>query len=188
MRYFNSLSVAVMAASLVLLAAEPAARGQEVPKIAVIDVVKLLEESEPGRAGIESLRALQKQKNDQAQALTGEVADLRQRIADGQLALAQDKLEELQKQLEEKAIALKRFQDDANRELQTGQQRMLKEIQDKVMPIINQVGQEGGYSMIFNKFESGLVFASEAIDITDTVMERLNSSVADPAAAADSGS
>ena len=35
------------------------------------------------------------------------------------------------------------------------------------MPVINQVGKELGYTLIFRKFESGLIYADEAIDITE---------------------
>ena len=38
-----------------------------------------------------------------------------------------------------------------------------------------------GLAAIFNKFESGLVYASDAIDITDTVIKRFNDAA--PAAA-----
>jgi hypothetical protein len=41
--------------------------------------------------------------------------------------------------------------------------------------------------VIFNKFESGLVYASEAVDITDTVIKNFNDTAgaaAAPAAAA----
>ncbi len=36
------------------------------------------------------------------------------------------------------------------------------------MPVINQVGKEQGYTLIFRKFESGLIYADEAVDITDS--------------------
>lgn len=159
---------------LVAAAASPAVFAQEVPKVAVIDVVLLLEESDAGKEGIDKLKALQKQKTDERSAMQAKAADLRAKIADGQFSLATEKLDELKKELEDKLIELQRFNDDANRELEKSQQKMLVDLQGKVMPIINAVGEEGGYTMIFNKFESGLVYASEAIDITNEVMNRLN--------------
>ena len=35
-----------------------------------------------------------------------------------------------------------------------------------------------GFAAIFNKFESGLVYASEAIDITDIIIRRFNENTA----------
>ncbi len=42
------------------------------------------------------------------------------------------------------------------------------------MPVINQVGKELGYNMIFRKFESGLIYADDALDITTQVIQRLD--------------
>jgi outer membrane protein len=177
--------VAVVAA-LVTGSLTATAGAQVPPKVAVINVVQLLEESDAGRQGIEGLKELQTQMTDERNTMQAEAQDLRTKISDGQFSLNEEKLAELQKQLEDKLIELQRFNDDANRELQKSQEQMLTNIQGKVMPIINAVGQEGGYTMIFNKFESGLVYASDAIDITAEVMERLNSSAADDAAASGS--
>jgi outer membrane protein len=40
--------------------------------------------------------------------------------------------------------------------------------------VIDAVGQERGLTLIFNKFQSGLVYADEAVDITDDVIRRFN--------------
>lgn len=46
-------------------------------------------------------------------------------------------------------------------------------IDEKVMPVVNQVGKEKGYTTIFRKFESGLIYADESADITALVVQRL---------------
>ncbi len=177
MMQWKTISPLALVAGLVVVSATPASFAQGVPKVAVINVVRVLEESDAGKLGIEALKALQKQKTDERSVITDQVQELRSRIAEGQFSLTGEKLSELKKELEDKVIELQRFNDDANRELQKRQEKMLFEIQGKVMPIINAVGREGGYAMIFNKFESGLVYADEAIDITAEVMTRLNNSV-----------
>ena len=185
MMQLRTISRLALVAGAFVASATPSVSAQP-PKVAVINVVQVLEESDAGKLGIEALQALQKQKTDERAAITAEAQGLRSRIAEGQFSLTGEKLAELKKELEDKVIELQRFNDDANRELQKSQEKMLLEIQGKVMPIINAVGREGGYTMIFNKFESGLVYADEAIDITAEVMTRLNNSVA--AAPAESGS
>ena len=180
MMQLKTVSRLALAAGLVVASATSSI-AQESPKVAVINIVQFLEESDAGKKGIEALKDLQKQKTDERALITPEAQGLNSKITDGQFSLAEEKLAELKKELEDKAIELQRFNDDANRDLQQSQEKMLFEIQGKVMPIINAVGREGGYTMIFNKFESGLVYADEAIDITAEVMTRLNSASADPA-------
>jgi Skp family chaperone for outer membrane proteins len=36
------------------------------------------------------------------------------------------------------------------------------------------VGREQGLTLIFNKFQSGLVYADQSVDITDDVIRRFN--------------
>ena len=52
----------------------------------------------------------------------------------------------------------------------------------KIMPVVDQIGKEMGLAAIFNKFESGLIYASDAIDITDVVIKRFNDAQGAPAA------
>jgi outer membrane protein len=172
-------------AAAVLLAAAGAlpAAAQEL-KVAVINTEQVLLESATGKAALAELRQLREAKEAEGEALSKEVDDLRKRLTEGRLSLAEDKIAELERQLEEKGIALRRFQDDANRELNQRRDEVLAAIDRKVLPIINQVGQEQGYSLIFRKFESGLVFASEEVDITGEIIRRLDAGGAASAPAA----
>jgi len=44
----------------------------------------------------------------------------------------------------------------------------------KLLGIINDVGKEHGYTMIFERGTPGLVYAKEALDITEQVVQRFN--------------
>ncbi len=90
------------------------------------------------------------------------------------LSLSEDKIADLQKQLSDKQIAMQRFGQDADKELGDARDKELLALEGKIKPVIDQIGKEMGLAVIFNKFESGLVYASDAIDITDTVIKRFN--------------
>ena len=40
--------------------------------------------------------------------------------------------------------------------------------------MINEIGAERGFTLIFNKFQSGLVYADDGVYITDDVIRRFN--------------
>ena len=153
-------------------AAAPAASGPV--RIAVIDTEKILLSSTAGKKAVADLKKLQEQREKELGARAQELKDLQAKLNDGRLSLAQDKLADLSKQYEEKEIALRRAQDDATRELTKKRDEMLAQIDDRVMPVINQVGKELGYTLIFRKFESGLIYADEAVDITNVVIQRID--------------
>lgn len=171
MRRFAPLVVAIVA-----LAAAPSfaqtAIGQA--KIAVLDVRRILADSTAGKDALTRLQKLQQDKEGEGRTMQQELVDLENKIKQGRLSLAEDKLIAMQKEYEDKGIALRRFQDDANRELGKARDEAFAEIERRIMPIIDQVGRELGVTLIFNKFESGLVYADEGVDITAQVLAKFN--------------
>ena len=143
-------------------------------KIAVIDVARIMTESKRGQAVVAELEKLQVDKRGQLEGLNNEIVELRNRIQEGRLSLAEDALEKLRVELQEKALQLERAREDAERELQAMQQTDIKKVEADVMPIIQEVGRDLGFSLIFNKYQSGLVFAVDEVDITDEVLVRFD--------------
>jgi outer membrane protein len=165
-------------------AAAPAPAPSGSMKFGVINVERLVQESALGKEAFNRVKKLNEQKKEEGDKLQKELRDMEQKLADQGSALADDKREALQKSYQEKAIAFKRFQDDANRDLEAAQKKELGELERRVFPVINQVGKERGYTLIFNKFQSGLVYADDGVDITDEVLKQFNTTVAVPAAKA----
>ena len=152
-------------------------------RVAVIDVQKVLTQSTSGKAAYEKLRALQEERIAKAKTLDEDAKKLEAEIGTKRLSLSEDKLAEMQKQLADKRIAIQRYAQDADREIGEARDRELQALEARIKPVIDGIGKEMGLAAIFNKFESGLVYAADAIDITDTVIQRFNAAPA-PAAAA----
>jgi outer membrane protein len=162
-----------MRALLVLLAAAvslPAAA----QSIAVIDVQRVVTESDPGKEVLGKLKRVQDQKVEEGRALQQELDALKEQFNKQRYTLTDERLGELSKQIEDKTIAIKRFQDDAQRELDDLRRKEFSTLEGRIMPIIDQVGKEKQLLLIFNKFQSGLVFAADNVDITDEVIRRFN--------------
>ena len=87
-------------------------------------------------------------------------------------------MEKLQKDYQAKALDLKRFQDDAQRELEELQRKELGELEKRVLPVIETVSKELGYALVFNKYQSGLLYADGGVDITDSVIQKFNTAIA----------
>ncbi|GMU66486.1 MAG: hypothetical protein AMXMBFR36_27600 [Acidobacteriota bacterium] len=164
----------------IALSAAPAAA--QSTKIAVIDVRRLVTDSVAGKEALARLKTLQDQKVAEARTKQEAIDALRKRLNEGRLSLADDKIAELEKQLEDQVTAYRRFQEDAERELNKTQEQSFAEIERRVAPIIEQAGREGGYTLIFNKYQSGLVYADEASDITSQIVTRFDAATAAPAA------
>lgn len=170
-----SLAVAALAAPMF---------AQNAPaRVAVVDVQKVLTQSVAGKAAYDKLKKMQDDRVAKAKQMDDELKKLESDLNTKRISLAEDKLAEMTKQVADKRIAMQRFAQDADREIGEARDRELQALQVKIEPVIDSIGKEMGLAVIFNKFESGLVYASEAVEITDTVIKKFNEAAGTPAQA-----
>jgi outer membrane protein len=170
------ISVAVAALAAPMFAQAP-------QRVAVIDVQKVLTQSALGKAAYEKLKKLQDDRVEKAKSMDEELRKLDAEINTKKISLSEEKLAELTAQLADKRVNMQRFAQDADREIGAARDKELQALEARIKPVIDAIGKEMGIAAIFNKFESGLVYASDAIDITDTVVKRFNEANPTPAAA-----
>ena len=170
--------LAVVVAAVVAAVAAPA-KAQEPPKlaVAVIDVNLLVQDSAAGKEAMVRLKKAQDEKVAERKKLTDEINGLQKQLESQRSTLTDSKIADLQKQIEDKSIALKRFDDDAQQQLEDAKRKELDGLEKQIMPIIQELGKERKLLLIFNKFQSGLVYADDSVDLTDEVLKRFNTRV-----------
>ncbi len=147
---------------------------QAVPKIAVVDLDRVVASSEVGKQLQTKLDKFRKDAQAQADKLAQEASDLQKRISEGRQSLSEDTLADLQKQLEDKTVEMRRFRDDKQREGQTIQDQGLSQVEQQLGPVFKAIREQGGYDLILNTVPGVVVSASDRIDITADVIDRLN--------------
>jgi outer membrane protein len=168
--YRSKFRTAVFSALVVAVSLPAAAQ----TNIAVIDVQRVVTESDPGKEAIQKLKEISDAKVAEGQTLQQNLAALQEQYNKQRFTVSEERLAEMNKELEDRSIAIRRFEDDAKRELDDARRRELGGLEQRILPIINRIGQERGYTLIFNKFQSGLVYADDAVDITDDVIREFN--------------
>lgn len=180
--FIRSLKSPVLAACLVALAvlALPlAGAAQSAPiKVAVVNLDYIVANSSQGKALQARLVAFQQEVRAEGEKKSETARAIRQQIADGASSLSEDRLSELQKGFEDANIAIKRYQDDKQREGQKLQTEGLRKIEAELEPAFKAIRDEDGYDLILNNVPGSVVLASERIDITQKVIERLNAAAA----------
>ena len=157
-----------------LLSVPAADAQQSTLSIVVVDLERVVMQSADGKALQARLGQFQESVQTEGEAKTKAARDIRQRIADGANSLSEEKLNQLQKDLEDAQIDLRRFQDDKQREGQKMQTEGLRAIELKLKPVFEKIQEEAGYDLILNNVGGVVVHAAEKIDITQQVIERLN--------------
>ena len=144
------------------------------PKIGVFNADAIMAESLAGQQALALFSQLRDQRVGELQAQQDEISTLRQQglTADpNSLEAAQ-----LQRQIEDRMLQLERLQQDVQQELGGRQNELTGEITQRVAEIIDALGQEEGYTLIFNSIQSGLVFVNPVLDITPEIIRRLDAS------------
>ncbi len=142
------------------------------PRVAVIDIDRIAQESQKGQALIAELQGLQEQVGRDRQAREQEIADLTSR-AQSQLLSAEARAE-LARELERKQTDLQRWLEDQQRDFNERQTQGFAQLESELGPVVEEVANEQQIQLIL-RVTPGLTFVMDpTLDISDEVIERFN--------------
>ena len=159
----------------------PATSGSAPAGVAIIDAQRLALESAPGKEAYGRLQKLAAQKKDDLDKIEKDARDLVQKLSDQGSSMPADKLEALQKQADDKQKTWKRMQEDSQKDLQEAERKEMAALENRIGPIVKEYFRERHYSLVLDT-RAGILYADEAINVTDEVLKRINTSVALPQA------
>jgi outer membrane protein len=159
-----------------------AGMAQQAVKVGVINSQDVLEKSVEGKKVIARLQE-QDRKNQTAMAKTDdEIRTMETKLSTQRLTLSEEALLQLSSDLDKKKKDRTRFAEDATRDIQELQLRLYQKLQSELLPIIESIGKEKGYDLIFDLGKSGAVYFNPAVDVTSEVIKRYDASKATPPA------
>jgi outer membrane protein len=88
-----------------------------------------------------------------------------------------------QSELQQRALALGQKWEKGQAEMTQTERRELQVIFSKMDPIIAEIAQREGLTMVFEKSDSGLVYAPPALDLTNELVRLYNARATKKAAA-----
>ncbi len=154
------------------LAAPLAARAE--PKFAYVDLQRALLEVNEGREAKARLQkvldAKQKELDQEQEALRKE-----KELLDKQASMMSEETR-IQKQtdLQKKLFDLAQKWEKGKQEMALKERNELQGIFQKMDPIIAQIAQREGFTMVFEKTDSGLVYAPASLDVTNELVRLYN--------------
>ncbi len=167
-------SFAVLVAALASILAGFPLTAQEVMggKVGVFNADRVLAESQHGQQALALFNQLRDQRVGELQVQQDDINSLQQQAIAATPGSAE--AARLQRDVEDLMLRLNRLQEDVQQELGLRQNELTLEITEMIAQIIEVMGEEGGYALIFNAIQSGLVYIGPTLDITDEIIERLN--------------
>jgi outer membrane protein len=174
--------LALLASGLtVAVQAQTAAAPQKVGVIQIQSAIVSTKDGQKAVAELDSKLAPRKKDLDRKAA---EVRDLQEKLTKGGTAMAQTAKDELNRTIQQKTTAYNRDMEDAQAEADQEQRKLIDELGQKMMQVIDKYAQTNGYSVILDVSNPNtpVLYASNTVDITKDIIELYDKSA--PAAPA----
>lgn len=140
-------------------------------KIGIINAQKLVEESKKGKEIAEKFEKMKNEKESQFNAMQNEAVKLEKELLSP--ALNNETREKKSIDLQNKKTELKRFAEDSQQDLQLNLDKELNILKNEIKPIIDQLGKEGGFTIILEV--PAVAYYDPTADITTEIIKILDS-------------
>ncbi len=151
---------------------------QQIVKIGVVNSQEVLENSVEGKKVMVQLQEKDKRNQAELSRRDEEIRGLQTKLNTQRLTLTQEALLNVSADLDRKKTDRQRFAEDSYREMNELTQRLFQRIQGELLPIIEQLGKEKGLDIIFDLRNSGAVYYSPTVDLTQEIITRYDAAKA----------
>ncbi len=170
---FGRGSFAVLVAALASILAGIPLAAQVVPgKVGVFNADRVMAESQHGQQALALFNQLRDQRVAELQVQQDQINALQQQAISVPPGSAD--AVRLQLEVENSMLRLERLQQDVQQELGLRQNELTSEITQMIGEIIDVMGAEEGFTLIFNAVQSGLVYLDPTLDVTDQIIQKVN--------------
>lgn len=158
-----------------LFASMPAfAQQAAAPKLGYVDLQKALNEIEEGKKIKAQLEKDFKTKQAQLDKKQQEVVKLKEQFEAQAAMLSEDARRQKGAEFQQKMYELQQLYVSLQGELANKEGEATKKIFEKMRKIIEGIGKEQGYTMIFERTESSVLYAKDGMDLTKELVKRYN--------------
>lgn len=166
------MNVHKLLTSLVLgLALMPAAALGADAKIAYVNVPYLIENSPQAKAASSQLEERFGPKQQQLQSKQQEFQQLKQKLQkDGLTNMSEQERQQAQDRLQDLKREINRMQQAFREDLNMERNDAFKEVRKAVMEAVQKLAKNQGYDLVVGQ---GALYASDAVDLTKRVLERM---------------
>jgi len=166
---------AVLAALLMMILTPLFARAQSPSvKIAYIDLQKVMIESEKGKEARKSLSDELERRKKELSDKQGDLQKMKDALEKQVAMITPEARADKEKQYQTRLKDYQRITNDYQTELQQKDQEYTQKILKDLEELIKTLGENEKYTLILEKTQGGILFASPSIDITDKVIAAYN--------------
>jgi outer membrane protein len=158
---------------LLTLVAVPAAMAADM-KVGYVDLQKALNLSSAGKAAKDKMRAKFKDYDVAVQKKQDELKKLKDELEKQAMLLSPEARAAKERDYQQKVKDYQRLTKDIQEELQQTDAEYTRKILEDIFKVVQQIGKQEGYTMILEKTESSILYASDGIDMTDRIIQQFD--------------
>ena len=168
-------SKTTIVAILALLVAAPSLRAQN-SKVVVVDFERAVVESAEGKKSSDKFTASLQAKQGDVEKKQKDLEDQQKKLQNGARTLNDTAKADLQRDIDRRTTDLQRINEDAQKELQTLRDQLLRPIAERATAILNAMSDEQGYTLVIDTSsqDHNVLWWNKKNDITDELIKRIN--------------
>lgn len=144
--------------------------------VAVIDSQRTFEKSIEGKKVISRLQAKDQEIQRGLAKIDNQIQDLETKLNVQKFTLKDEAKQKIIFNLDKLRVERKRYEEDSVKEYRHLQFTLYNRLKSEVMPIIETVAKEQGFSIVFELAGSSVAYFNKDFDITEEVIKRYNAS------------
>jgi outer membrane protein len=154
-------------------------------KFAVINIQGAIISTKDGQKAAAELNAKTAPKKRELEQKQNEINTLQDQLNKGSNTLSDSAKNDLYKSIESKKKGLQREVEDAQADLEADQQKLLQQLGQKILAVIEKYARDNGYTMVVDVSspQTPVLYASPSIDITKEIIELYDKNTAGSAPA-----
>lgn len=171
MRFDKAVVVIAVAA---LLAWGLGAKDDKTLVIGIVDLDQAISATARGKAARDELERKAREAEAKFAPLRDSYEEAVKELEAKRFILSEEAL--LQKQLDIQGLQnkIETARKEIEGDLELSRARVIVPLRTELVGIVEEVGREGGFSLILMKGMQGVLYSREALDVTDLVIEKLN--------------
>ena len=165
---------AIVLLALGALLAWGTAAQDEAIKIGIVDIEQAISSTEEGKAAREEFARKQREAEAKVQPMLDRYRGLEEELKTKKFVLSDDALYQKQLDLAEMRNEIQAKMREIEGQLQVDQKRLEGPLVQKLEGIIEEFGKSQNFTLIIRRGAPGVLYAREALDVTEMVIQRYN--------------
>lgn len=163
--------IAVLAVSV--LAPTFAIEAAEMP-IAVVSMQKVLEESKKGKDIQKKFESSISAEKKEVEKREGAIKKMQEEYTRNEATMSDEQRTKKQREIKKQIGDLQQYVAEAQEKMSAKRTELLKTLVEPAKELVVKVAKEKGIGAVFERGESGLLYAADAIDLTPEIIKRLD--------------